>query len=256
MILVVSPAKTLDYSESTVSEFTQPRMLPQSEKLIGQLKKKSVKSLKKLMNISDQLAELNAERYHSFSTPFTQENAKQSILAFKGDVYTGLQADDFDENDLHFAQKHLRILSGLYGLLRPLDLMQAYRLEMGTSLKVRSAKNLYQFWDDQITGLLNEDLKGMEQPVVVNLASREYFSAIRPDKLAGEVVEVQFKELRNESYKVIAFFAKKARGMMCRFAIKNRLENPAQLKQFSEEGYQYNESLSEPGKLVFTREQP
>lgn len=253
MILIISPAKTLDFDPSNAASHSQPRLLPQSSKLVGLLRRKSHDDLRQLMSISDQLAELNVERYQKFHTPFTPANAKQAILAFKGDVYAGLGADDFDEADLDFAQQHIRILSGLYGLLRPLDLMQAYRLEMGTKLQNPSGKNLYEFWGDTITQLLNDDLDGHSSPTVVNLASKEYFSAIKPDQLKGTLYDVQFKEKKGDTYKIIAFHAKKARGMMCRFAVQHRLEQPEDLKHFTEGGYAYNEGLSGERSYVFTR---
>ena len=179
MIILLSPAKTLDFSPSEVKEFTTPRLLDKSQTLVNLLKKKSANSLKKLMGVSDNIAQLNVERFQNYARPFTLDNAKQSVLAFKGDVYTGLEAEGFGEEDLAFAQKHLRILSGLYGLLQPMDLMQPYRLEMGTKLKVSRKKNLYEFWDKKITQLINEDLAKSGTDVVINLASKEYFHAVK-----------------------------------------------------------------------------
>lgn len=253
MILLISPAKTLDYSESPVSKHTQPRLLGQSEQLIGLLRKKSESDLMQLMSISEDLAVLNRERYQDFEAPFTPSNAKQALLAFKGDVYTGMGAEDFDEEDLQFAQQQLRILSGLYGLLRPLDLMQPYRLEMGTRLKNQAGKNLYEFWDADITELINQDLKDSPTKAVVNLASKEYFSAVQPQSLAGDLYDIAFKEERDGQYKIIAFYAKKARGMMCRYAVKHRLDKPEQLKGFDMDGYAFNEGLSSEREFVFTR---
>ncbi|MCG8328212.1 MAG: peroxide stress protein YaaA [Chitinophagales bacterium] len=253
MILLVSPAKTLDFSERHGRDNTQPRLLEQSQELVDILKVKSTNSLKKLMNISETLADLNYQRYQEYHTPFNTENAKQAVLAFKGDVYTGLGAEDFNEEDLDFAQDHFRILSGLYGLLRPKDLIQPYRLEMGTKLKSKKGKNLYEYWGDKITNLLNEDLRATGGKYVINLASIEYFSAVQPDQLEAELYDIQFKEKRNGKYKIISFFAKKARGMMSRYAIVNRISHPSELKAFDEDNYEFNEELSEGNTFVFTR---
>ena len=252
MILLLSPAKTLDFSASGLKKHTTPRLLEDTEKLVKVLKTKSARSLKKLMSVSDAIAELNVERFQSYETPFTPENAKQAVLAFKGDVYTGLQAETFDEQDLEFAQKHLRILSGLYGLLTPLDLMQPYRLEMGTRLRLGRKKNLYEFWDTRITDLLNQDLETSGNNIVLNLASQEYFHAIKYAKLNGELYHVHFKENRNGVYKVISFTAKKARGTMSRLIIQNRVNTVEPLKAFDVDGYTYNEKLSDERNLVFT----
>jgi len=230
MLLLLSPAKTLDFNSTEVTTHTTPRMLADSSKLIQVLKKKSATDIKKLMKVSDKIAELNVQRYQEFSTPFSLKNAKQSVLAFKGDVYTGLNAEDFDETDLEFAQKHLRILSGLYGLLKPMDLMQPYRLEMGTRLEKGKNKNLYQFWDKKITKLINDDLKETEGETIVNLASKEYFKSVKPKLLSGNLFNINFKEDRNGVLKVISFTAKKARGVMAREIIKNRMTKVEDLK--------------------------
>jgi cytoplasmic iron level regulating protein YaaA (DUF328/UPF0246 family) len=253
MILLVSPAKTLDFESAGVKTHTQPRMLSRSTALVEVLKGKSEEQLMDLMSISEDLAKLNYERYHNYEQPFTLDNAKQALLAFKGDVYAGMGAEDFTEQELAFAQDHLRILSGLYGLLRPLDLMQPYRLEMGTGLQNEHGKNLYEFWGETITRLINEDLEASGSQAVVNLASKEYFSAVKPAALKGELYNVDFKELRKGKYKIIAFYAKKARGMMCRYAIKNGFTKPEQLKAFDMDGYAFNEELSSEKDYIFTR---
>ena len=253
MILLLSPSKTLDYSEPEHRLYSQPRLLKKSKLLIGLLREKTEEELKKLMKISDELAVVNAERYQDFETPFDLTNAKQALLAFKGDVYLGLEAAAFDQSDLEFAQSHLRILSGLYGLLRPLDLMQPYRLEMGTRLQIGKNKGLYNFWGEEITQLLNEDLENSGGKAVVNLASREYFSAVNPALLKGRLFHIHFKENRKGSYKIIAFFAKKARGAMASYAIQNRIIDPEELKGFNWEGYTFNEGLSTEYELTFTR---
>ncbi len=253
MLLLVSPAKTLDFEPAELQEHSQPRLLEKSEALADLLSEKSQEELMDLMSISEDLAELNRKRYEQFHTPFTLDNAKQAVLAFKGDVYAGMEADSFTAEELQFAQDHLRILSGLYGLLRPLDLMQPYRLEMGTRMENHRGKNLYEFWGDDITDLINHDLQETSAKAVINLASKEYFSAVQPGRLKGELYDIQFKELRKDKYKVIAFYAKKARGMMCRYAIKNKLTEPEQLKSFDMDGYAYNEELSDGRTFVFTR---
>ena len=253
MLVLLSPAKTLDFSETDLTDYTQPRMLDQSEKLVGVLKKKRKTSLQKLMNISDQLAELNAKRYQHFATPFNTDNAKQSLLAFKGDVYTGLEADTFDADDRAFAQKYVRILSGLYGVLRPLDLMQPYRLEMGTKLSTRRGKNLYEFWKDRITIVLNDDLQENGDDIVVNLASNEYFNAVNTKKLKGKVLKIDFKEDRNGKLRVISFNAKKARGVMSGQIVRKRLVTPESLKQLNVDGYLFRDDLSSEDHFVYVK---
>ena len=253
MLLLISPAKTLDFEKSELKKKTKPRFLPESQVLIDVLKTKTASDIKKLMKVSDNIANLNVERYHSFKTPFSLRNAKQAILAFRGDVYTGLDADSFDEADLEFAQDHLRILSGLYGLIRPLDLMQAYRLEMGTKLQNGFGKNLYEFWDDKITTTINKDVKKSKSKAIINLASKEYFSAVKPKLLKADLYNIHFKEEKNGEFKIVAFFAKKARGMMCHYIIKNKLTEPEHLIGFDYDRYTYNEKLSSERDIVFTR---
>ena len=219
MIAIVSPAKTLDFSPYEIDTLSSPRLLEHSDRLVSILRKKRVKSLMQLMDISENLASENYERYQAYAPPFTVENAKPAVLAFKGDVYLGLDADSFTPAELAYAQDHLRILSGLYGLLRPLDLIQAYRLEMGTALKNRRGKNLYEFWGERITKLLQEDLAAGNHQYLVNLASKEYFKSIQPALLGVPVIDIHFKERRNGVLKVISFNAKKARGAMTRALI-------------------------------------
>lgn len=253
MLLLISPAKTLDFSPAEVQDYTQPRFLQESDNLVSILARKSTGELKSLMNISEKLADLNAERYRNFSLPFNAENAKAAVLAFKGDVYTGLNADDFNTDDLEFSQQCIRVLSGLYGLLRPLDLMQPYRLEMGTKLNNAKGKNLYEFWGDKITDLINRDLSEGDNKSVVNLASNEYFKSVKKDKLDGKLYNIHFKEERDGKLKVISFSAKKARGLMCRFAVKNRITDPEGLKAFNEENYLFRDDLSNETEFYFTR---
>lgn len=253
MLFLISPAKSLDYSPTKLKKDSLPRLLTQTEELVTNLSQKSAGELKELMSISDKLAELNANRYRVFSKEFDKENSKQAILAFKGDVYQGMETEDYTAADFNYAQKYLRILSGLYGVLKPLDRIQPYRLEMGTKLTTEKGRNLYHYWDDTITNLINEDLEGSGKNVIVNLASNEYFKSIQKKKLNGRLLTINFKEEKNGQYKVISFFAKKARGMMCRFAIKNKIKNPEHLKGFDLGGYVFNEELSQENDWVFTR---
>jgi uncharacterized protein len=251
MITLLSPAKSLNFDPVDTTA-TQPRLLGRSEKLIGTLRKKSVADLQELMSISENLATLNAERYRNFATPFTTDNAKPAGLAFDGDVYTGLEADRFDEADLDFAQQHLRILSGLYGVLRPRDLMQPYRLEMGTKLRQNGSKNLYEFWGDEITEVLNADLAASGEKTVLNLASQEYFKSVKPELVQGPVLNIHFKEKRKGKYKVIAFNAKKARGRMAHLIVKERINDPAALKELVVNDYVYNPELSSEWDWTYT----
>lgn len=254
MIVLISPAKTLDFSSTEQKLHSQPRLLDKSESLVKELRKKSVRSIKKLMDVSEAIASLNVERFQQFQLPFDLKNAKQAALAFKGDVYQGLDADQFKEGDWDFAQKHLRILSGLYGLLKPLDLIQPYRLEMGTALKKGRKKNLYEFWDKKITDLINEDLKESEGPYIVNLASKEYFKSVKPALLDGQLVTINFKENRGGAYKVISFNAKKARGVLSRLIIQHKMTNPNDTKELEVDGYLYNPELSTESEFLFTKE--
>lgn len=206
-----------------------------------------------LMDISDKLAKQNVLRYKAFNKSHTAENSKPALLTFKGDVYLGLKADSFDDSDLNFAQDHIRILSGLYGILRPLDLMQEYRLEMGTELTTSRGKNLYEFWGDKITKALNDSIKTQKEEYVINLASQEYWKAVQPKKLKAKVIQVDFHEERDGKISFVSFNAKKARGMMCHFIIKNRLSSPESLKAFDYDGYYFSEHLSGPDHFRFLK---
>ena len=254
MLIVISPAKTLDFeTPPTLQAFTVPAFLDDAAELIDELRGYEPYKLGELMGISPKLAELNSNRYHAWSLPFSAANAKQAVLAFKGDVYTGLDAGNLSPDDLEYAQQHLRILSGLYGVLKPLDLMQPYRLEMGTKLGTRRGKDLYAFWDERINRALDDELAGQDNPVLVNLASHEYFKSVQADKLDAHIIAPVFKEERNGEFKLISFFAKKARGLMSRYLICNRLSDPEDLKGFDLGGYRYNAALSAPDSPVFTR---
>ena len=256
MLTLISPAKTLDYeSPVKIADWTEPRFQDDSLQLIDKLKPLSKKRVAGLMSLSDKLAALNVERYRSYDEKFTPENSRQSIFAFKGDVYIGLDAQSLTKPDLKFAQKQLRIISGLYGLLRPFDLMQPYRLEMGTDLKNKRGKNLYEFWGDQLTDSVNQELEAGSGKFVVNLASKEYFGAIQPKRLQGELISPVFLDQKNGDYKIISFFAKKARGSMARFIIKERVKTIKKLEQFSEDGYRFDPTRSEAGKPVFIRDE-
>lgn len=253
MLIVVSPAKTLDFeSPLPTRTATTPGFLEDSRELIDQLKLLEPHQVSNLMGISAKLGELNADRFQQWHTPFTTENARQAALAFKGDVYTGLAADQFSEEDFAFAQDHMRILSGLYGLLRPLDLMQPYRLEMGTRFENTRGKDLYAFWGDKLTDELNK-LLASDDGVLVNLASNEYFKAVRRKNLKGTVITPQFKDWKNGQYKMISFYAKKARGLMSAYIIRNRLTQTEDLKGFDYDGYAFNPELSKEKEWVFTR---
>ena len=252
--MVISPAKTLDYSGANYPHFTVPDALDQSEALVNQLSTYKPLQLSDLMKISDKLAALNHQRYQDFETPFTPKNAKQALLVFNGDVYRGIRISEYDDEDLAFAQKHLRILSGLYGVLRPLDLMQPYRLEMGTKLKTDKGKNLYEFWGTQITALINQALASEAEPCLVNLASNEYFKSIDQKGLKAQVLNIAFKENKNGAYKIVAIHAKRARGLMVDFAIRNRVENVEQLKDFDTEGYRFRKEESKPDTWTFCRD--
>ncbi|MBZ9582616.1 peroxide stress protein YaaA [Klebsiella quasivariicola] len=254
MLILISPAKTLDYqSPLATTRFTQPELLSESQQLINVARQLSAPQIGKLMSISDKLADLNATRFHDWHPDFTPQNARQAILAFKGDVYTGLQAETFTEDDFDFAQQHLRMLSGLYGVLRPLDLMQPYRLEMGIRLENPRGKDLYQFWGDTITDTLNQALQAQGDDIVINLASDEYFKSVKTQKLQGQLIKPVFLDEKNGKFKVISFYAKKARGLMSRYIIENRLTQPEQLKAFNSEGYFFDADTSEKGELVFKR---
>ena len=257
MLMVISPAKTLDYeTPPSTSRFTQPQYLDHSQELITQLRELTPAQIGELMHLSDKLSGLNAARFGSWTPAFTPENAKQALLAFKGDVYTGLQADTLSDAQLSYAQDHLRMLSGLYGLLRPLDLMQPYRLEMGTKLANARGKDLYAFWGTRISEWLNEALAEQGDDLLLNLASTEYFSAVKRSALKAQIIDTEFKDLKNGQYKIISFYAKKARGMMSRFVITEQINTPDALKQFDINGYRYSSEQSTRTKLVFLRDSP
>lgn len=255
MLLVISPAKTLDYEAPlATSRFTQPAFIEHSKALVAVLRDYAPSQLSELMGISDKLAGLNAARFGSWSPTFTPDNARPAILAFKGDVYTGLQAEDFSEADFDYAQQHLRMLSGLYGLLRPLDLMQPYRLEMGTALANPRGKDLYAFWGERISQWLNTALAEQGDEVLVNLASKEYFSAVKKSALAARIIDCEFRDQKNGEYKIISFHAKKARGLMARYVVTQRIDQPDGLKGFDEAGYRYSAERSSTDNLVFLRD--
>lgn len=252
MLIVISPAKKLDFeTPAKTKKHTQLEELDKSKTLIKELRNCEPQKISKLMKLSESLTELNVQRYKSFKTPFTLNNAKQAMFAFKGDTYVGLDAESMDSKDIDYAQNHLRILSGLYGLVSPLDLIQPYRLEMGTKFSCGKSKNLYEFWGETITNKINGLLE--KEKVLVNLASKEYFSAIDFKKLNGQVITPAFKEKKNSEYKMVGFFAKKARGMMSRYIVENRIEDSKDLLNFDVDGYQYNKELSSEFEPVFTR---
>ena len=256
MLIVISPAKTLDFeTPPTVDTNTQPDFLKDSRELIKQLKELSPAEVSSLMGISDKLGVLNFDRFNAWKTPFTKKNAKQAVLAFQGDVYTGLEAESFNKKQFNFAQKHLRILSGLYGLLRPLDLIQPYRLEMGTKFENKRGKDLYEFWGDKITEQINADLKNNKSECLVNLASNEYFKSIQAKDISKPIVTPVFKDYKNGQYKIISFFAKKARGLMSQYIIKNGIKTADELSGFNLDGYKFYKSESDDKTLMFKRKQ-
>ncbi|MCB8998952.1 MAG: peroxide stress protein YaaA [Bacteroidales bacterium] len=254
MLILLSPAKTLnenfDYSSDL---YSLPDFLSESEILVNKLKTFSAKKLTGLMNINPKLAELNAGRFAHWSLPFEPGIAKPALLMFNGEVYNGLKASSLSEMDLQYAQNHLRILSGLYGILRPLDIIKAYRLEMGTKLKPGRKKDLYHFWGDKITDKINEELSSHNSRVLLNLASAEYFKAVKTDRVKARIISCNFKEEVNGQYKFVTVFGKKARGLMARFIIQNRIDNAEDIKHFEEEGYFYNDRLSSENEWLFTR---
>lgn len=255
MLTVLSPAKTLDYETAPITQSaTLPRFMDQSALLVEDARGLNPDDIRALMGVSEQIAHLNHERFMNWQSESTSDNAKQAVLAFKGDVYTGLQAETLSEDDLDFAQTRLRILSGLYGLLRPLDLMQPYRLEMGLKFTNQRGRNLYEFWGEQLTDTLNADLVSAKTEVLINLASNEYFKAVKPKLLNADIITPQFKDLKNGQYKMISFFAKKARGLMARYIIDNRITEPEALKSFSEAGYYYSDEQSQGDQWVFLRD--
>jgi uncharacterized protein len=256
MITVISPAKSLDFeSKLATPKHSQPLFLEQSKALIEQLRHLQPQDIASLMKLSDKLATLNFDRFQNFSTPFSPTNARAAVLAFQGDVYQGMDAASFSTADFNFAQKHLRILSGLYGVLRPLDLIQPYRLEMGTRFKNNAGTNLYQFWADQLNQQIQSEVDQQKQKVLINLASNEYFKAVKAKQLSCRIITPQFKDFKNGQYKMISFFAKKARGYMSRYIIQNKIENPEALKAFDLEGYYYDPKSSSENDWVFLRDE-
>ena len=254
MLFAISPAKALDYdTPATTSKATQPLFKPQAQALIDTLRGYSPQDVSKLMSLSDKLAGLNVARYQAWSPTFTKSNAKQAVLAFNGDVYDGLAANELDQTSLDWLQNHLCILSGLYGVLRPLDLMQPYRLEMGTRLVTGKGSNLYQYWGTEIADYLNKRAEVDGSGVLVNLASEEYFKSVDKKVLKPHIVTCAFEELKDGKYKIISFMAKRARGMMVRFAVDNQVSKPEQLKDFAADGYRFESSASTADKLVFRR---
>lgn len=255
MLMVISPAKTLDFETPPVTKVSsEPEFIPQSKQLVKQLKSMSPEDISELMGISAKLGDLNHQRYMNWRPPFTDKNAKQAVLAFKGDVYTGLDAENLNAKELKFAQKHLRILSGLYGVLKPLDLIQPYRLEMGTKLENKKGANLYEFWGEQLTDNINTQLKKTKSQFLLNLASNEYFKSLDKGAINAEIITPVFKDLKNGKYKIISFYAKKARGLMSAYVIKNAITDVEQIKKFKTEGYKFNKGMSTAQEWVFTRD--
>ncbi len=254
MLITISPAKRLDLGKQALTDaYSRPDLLKDSRVLIKRLRQLSPQDLSKLMGISPRLADENHQRYAAWRTPFTTANAKQAVLMFQGDVYQGLDAPSYDREDFAFAQEHLRILSGLYGVLRPLDLIQPYRLEMGSRLTTERGKNLYEFWGDRITRNLNKALAAQGDDLLVNLASNEYFKSVLAARIKGRVITVAFKEKRSGSLRVIGMFAKKARGLMTTYIVKNRLSDMADLKGFDLDGYRFDGRASSEKEWVFAR---
>lgn len=256
MLIVISPAKKLDYSSPvTAKNHSQPALLDHSAELLQGLKKLSPQDVCALMGLSDNLGALNYERFQAWDRPFTEDNAKPAILAFKGDVYKGLDAESMTEKQLEWAQDHLRILSGLYGLLRPMDLMQPYRLEMGTKFANQRGKDLYQFWGNIITDEINSLLSNAKSPVLLNLASNEYFKSVQQKNIAGRIVTPVFMDKKGDKYKIVSFYAKKARGLMSAFIIKNKITAVDGIKKFNVDGYSFNSAMTDGDSWVFTRNQ-
>ncbi|WP_105902187.1 peroxide stress protein YaaA [Vibrio gangliei] len=256
MLILVSPAKTLDYeSELPTQKHTLPELTDHSAELIEVCRKLTPEDIASLMKVSDKIAGLNVARFAQWTPEFNFENARQAIFAFKGDVYTGLDAASLSQADIDYAQSHLRMLSGLYGLLKPLDLMQPYRLEMGTKLDNPRGSNLYQFWGDIVTNKVNEALQAQGDDCLINLASNEYFKSVKTAKVKGTIITPVFKDCKNGNYKVISFYAKKARGMMARYIIENRVDSLDKLKAFDTAGYYFVPAESSETELVFKREE-
>ena len=257
MIITLSPSKGQDFETPTPSDIhTLPDQLQDSQLLINEAKKLNSEDVSQLMAVSENISNLNVQRFQDWNIDFNTQNAKAALFAFKGDVYSGIQKDKYNDDDLAYAQDHLRILSGLYGALRPMDLIQPYRLEMKTRLSNPRGDNLYQFWGDKITQQLNQSLEGQTEKVLVNLASNEYFKSVKPKVLDGRILSVNFKETKDGKTRVIAIFAKKARGMMADFILRNRIEHIEDIKDFGAEGYKFNQKESTDDNWVFSRPQP
>ncbi|MBT8127866.1 MAG: peroxide stress protein YaaA [Gammaproteobacteria bacterium] len=257
MLITLSPSKGQDFDSPSLSKIhTKPESLQDSEQLIKVLRQYRKKDIQRLMDVSENIAQLNVDRYKSFSMPFTMKNAKQAIFAFKGDVYSGIEINQYKPADFNYAQQHLRILSGLYGCLRPLDLIQPYRLEMKTRLPNTRGDNLYQFWGDSITETLNKQLENQREAVLVNLASNEYFKSVKPKKLKGRLLSINFKETKDGKTRTVAIFAKRARGMMADYILRNRIEKSEEIKEFKLGGYRFSKALSDEKQWTFVRPQP
>ena len=257
MLITLSPSKGQDFDNPTPSKiYSIPDQLDDSQLLINEAKKLDIKDVRELMTVSENISILNVERFNTWQLPFSPENAKPALFAFKGDVYSGIQKEKYSDDDLEYAQDHLRILSGLYGALRPMDLIQAYRLEMKTKLRNPRGENLYTFWDERITEKLNETLSSHKEKTLVNLASNEYFKSVKPKKLKGRLLNISFKEEKDGKTRVIAIFAKRARGMMTDFILRNRIEHAEDIKDFGTAGYKFSDQLSTTDNWVFERPQP
>ena len=256
MLILLSPSKSLDYeTPAQTDQFTEPEFLEDAKELIDKLRQFSHEELRDLMGISENLADLNYDRYQEFSTPFTPENAKQALLAFDGDVYRDFRLNEYSEEDFSFLQKHVRTLSGLYGLLRPLDLMQPYRLEMGTKLETERGKNLYEFWGSSITESINAALEAQGDDIILNLASNEYFRSVKKRELNGRILDVKFRDLRGDTYRTITFYLKRLRGTMSDFVVRNRVTDPEDLKKFNERNYYFSDERSTEDEFVFLRDE-
>lgn len=257
MIITLSPSKGQNFETTArTRQFSIPQQLDQSQLLIDAIKPFKRKQIQALMRVSENIANLNVARFEQFTTPFTTDNAKQALFAFKGDVYRPIEVENYSAAEIKYAQAHLRILSGLYGYLRPLDLIQAYRLEMKTKLDNPRGANLYQFWGERITTLLNADMAKQSEPTLVNLASNEYFKSIKPKMLNGSLLNINFKETKDGKTRVIAIFAKRARGMMANWIIRNKIDRRDALKDFDVENYRFDTALSDEQQLTFSRKQP
>lgn len=256
MLALISPAKTLDYSSALPTDnHTLPRLLEQSQQLIDVSRKLSASEISSLMSVSEKIAQLNVERFNDWTSEFSFANARQAIFAFKGDVYTGLDAYSLKQSDIEYAQQHVRMLSGLYGLLRPLDLMMPYRLEMGTKLANPRGHNLYEFWGNIITEVINADLAEVQSDLLVNIASDEYYKSVKESKINADIIKPVFLDQKNGKYKVISFYAKKARGLMARYIVEHKIERAEDLKSFNTDGYYFDVDSSIKGELVFKRDE-